>query len=48
MIEEIGIKIKMNKEEKEFLKENNAIEGVFDDKSLEQAKFAWKFLMNQA
>lgn len=30
---------------KEFLVENNAIEGVFDDVSLEQAQSAWKFLM---
>ena len=37
----------MNKEEKEFLKENNAIEGIFDDDSLKQAKFAWEFLMSQ-
>jgi len=31
----------MTKEIKEFLEENNAIEGVFDTDSLQQAKYAW-------
>ena len=40
--------MKSTKEEiEEFLKENNAIEGVFDDKSLEQARYAWEYLMKQ-
>ena len=37
----------MKKEVEEFLKENNAIEGVFDDDSLKQAKVAWEYLMSQ-
>lgn len=28
-----------------FLKESNAIEGVYDEKSLEQAKLAWDYLI---
>lgn len=35
------------KEIVEFLKESNAIEDVFDDDSLTQAKIAWMFLMSQ-
>lgn len=31
----------------EFLRESNAIEGVYDDASLEQAKVAWEYLMSQ-
>ncbi len=38
---------KMTKEEIEFLKQSNAIEGVYDDDSLEQAKIAWKYLKEQ-
>lgn len=34
-------------QEKEFLKESNAIEGVYDKKSLDQAKVAWKYLTQQ-
>lgn len=30
-----------------FLKESNAVEGVFDDDSFKQALFAWKFLAKQ-
>ncbi len=30
-----------------FLKESNAIEGVYDDLSLEQAKVAWAYLVKQ-
>lgn len=37
----------MTKDEIEFLKESNAIEGVYDDDSLEQAKEAWKFIKQQ-
>jgi len=38
----------MKKEQvEEFLKENNAIEEVFDDDSLQQARYAWKYLMGQ-
>jgi len=33
--------------EKEFLVESNAIEGVFDDVSLEQAEYAWEYLKEQ-
>lgn len=33
--------------EKEFLRESNAIEGVFDEKSLEQAIVAWEYLKAQ-
>ena len=33
--------------EKEFLRESNAIEGVFDDVSLEQAVVAWEYLKEQ-
>lgn len=32
---------------KEFLKESNAIEGVYDEDSLNQAKFAWEYLSKQ-
>lgn len=31
----------------EFLRESNAIEGVYDDVSLKQAKEAWKYLIKQ-
>lgn len=31
----------------EFLKESNAIEGVYDEDSLKQAKKAWEFLINE-
>lgn len=31
----------------EFLKESNAIEGVFDDDSLQQAMYAWSYLQEQ-
>lgn len=34
----------MTKKEIEFLKESNAIEGVHDEESLEQAKKAWEYL----
>lgn len=37
----------MQKNEIEFLKESNAIEGVYDDDSLNQAKFAWEYLMSE-
>ena len=37
----------MENKVEEFLKENNAIEGVFDDDSLKQANIAWKYLMGQ-
>jgi Fic family protein len=37
----------MNKEVKTFLIESNAIEEVYDDVSLNQAIFAWKFLSKQ-
>lgn len=37
----------MNKKEIEFLKESNAIEGVYNIDSLEQAKFAWEYLKKQ-
>ncbi len=30
-----------------FLKESNAIEGVYDDDSLKQAEYAWEFLETQ-
>lgn len=30
-----------------FLKESNAIEGVYDDDSLEQSKYAWEYLIAQ-
>jgi Fic family protein len=33
--------------EKEFLKESNAIEGVFDDRALQQAIKAWEYLKSQ-
>ena len=32
---------------KEFLKESNAIEGVYDDSSLVLAKVAWEYLIGQ-
>ncbi len=32
---------------KEFLKESNAIEGVYDDDSLQQALYAWEYLVAQ-
>jgi len=31
----------------EFLRESNAIEGIYDEDSLKQAKIAWKYLMSQ-
>jgi len=31
----------------EFLKESNAIEGVYDEDSLDQAKYAWEYLEKQ-
>ena len=31
----------------EFLRESNAIEGVFDDDSLDQARYAWDYLMGE-
>jgi Fic family protein len=34
-------------EEVEFLKESNAIEGVYDDKSLQQAIYAWEYLKKE-
>lgn len=37
----------MTKDEEEFLRENNGIEGVFDEESFKQAKVAWKYLMKQ-
>ncbi len=33
--------------EREFLRESNAIEGVFDQKSLDQAIVAWEYLKGQ-
>src|SRR3990167_7533279 len=37
----------MKEEVAEFLKESNAIEGVYDNASLLQAQEAWKFLIKQ-
>lgn len=37
----------MKKEITEFLKESNAIEGVYDAVSLKQAKTAWEYLIKQ-
>ncbi len=37
----------MNPEEIEFLRESNAIEGIYDDASLEQAGVAWDYLKSQ-
>jgi len=37
----------MNKNELVFLRESNAIEGVYDADSLQQAIFAWEFLKKQ-
>jgi Fic family protein len=37
----------MKKIEKEFLKESNAIEQVFDKDSLKQAEYAWAYLKSQ-
>lgn len=31
----------------EFLRESNAIEGVYDDESLKQAKVAWDYLVSE-
>ncbi len=31
----------------EFLRESNAIEGVYDDDSMQQAVYAWEYLMEQ-
>lgn len=36
------------KAENEFLRESNAIEGVYDDASLQQAKYAWAYLKGQS
>ena len=35
------------KDVKEFLRESNAIEGVYDDESFDQAMLAWDYLYNQ-
>jgi len=32
---------------KEFLKESNAIEGIYDDDSLQQSMFAWKNILKE-
>jgi len=37
----------MSNELEKFLSESNAIEGVYDDDSFDQAKFAWKYLIEQ-
>jgi len=37
----------MNENEIQFLSESNAIEGVYDSDSLDQAIEAWKFLMSK-
>lgn len=37
----------MNDDELQFLKESNAIEGVYDDDSLNQAIYAWEFLKEE-
>ena len=37
----------IKQKEEEFLKENNAIEGVYDDDSLKQAEYAWGYLMSE-
>lgn len=37
----------MTKGEIEFLKESNAIGGVYDEDSLEQAKLAWEYIRDQ-
>lgn len=39
--------MKKNTEVDEFLRESNAIEGVFDEDSLQQAKYAWEYLIKQ-
>jgi Fic family protein len=31
----------------DFLRESNAIEGVYDDDSLQQAQYAWEYLISQ-
>ncbi len=38
----------MNPDEIEFLRESNAIEGVYDDASLLQATVAWDYLRSQS
>ena len=40
--------MKISSQEKEFLRESNAIEGVFGDDSLQQAVYAWEFLRTQS
>lgn len=48
ILERQGYKIKIPGDiEKQFLWESNAIEDVWDDKSLEEATRAWKFLKRQ-
>lgn len=37
----------MTNEEREFLAESNAIEGVYDSDSLDQAVYAWQYLKTQ-
>lgn len=37
----------MSDEIKDFLKESNAIEGVYDDVSFKQANYAWEYLMTK-
>jgi len=39
--------MKFTDTEIEFLRESNAIEGVFDDDSLKQAMYAWEYLISQ-
>lgn len=40
-------KYKISDQETEFLRESNAIEGVYDDDSLQQAVKAWRYLLRQ-
>ena len=39
--------MKISKKTKEFLKESNAIERVYDDDSLQQAIYAWEYLIGE-
>ena len=37
----------LTRQELEFLNESNAIEGVYDEDSLQQAQYAWEYLLNE-
>lgn len=43
----LKMKTKLEQDVIDFLLESNAIEGVYDDDSMQQAVYAWEYLINQ-